>query len=170
MNTTAFNIPYVIRKNIVISEASASRLPTTMEDIIIIPVSTIAFLGSLLEDKAEKKLWYGIVFFFARENRPPVLGWINDSEDRYFAVDYGEDTVTLAPVFFDPDEDTLNISVLWSTGKNGSVLWRKGEYLGSIPPAFTSPTISGCGGICYANITINDSFFVDSQRISFEPY
>ena len=54
-----------MRKNIVISEASALRSPIIIANSIINPVKIIAFRGSLFEDLAEKNLKKGTVFFSA---------------------------------------------------------------------------------------------------------
>lgn len=98
-------------------------------------------------------------FIFARENRPPVLSYIDDSAGKFFAVDYDSDKVAVDPIVFDPDEDNLTVKVIWSK--------ENGDF---IKDDFTSPTIKACGDPCVANVTVNDSLFVDWQRVTFRGY
>jgi len=74
--------------------------------------------------------------FFGRENRPPVLSYIND-------IGVGSGTRTVVPNFYDPDEDIVNVSIVWEDQDSDG---------------FTSPDVLSCPGTnCFASILIKDS-------------
>ena len=76
------------------------------------------------------------LFVFARQNRPPVISFIRD-----IPTGDGSKPVKAPYYAFDPDEDILNVTIVWYDGSKSDM----------------SPKPSGCPGkMCNANITVTD--------------
>ncbi len=87
-------------------------------------------------------------FVFARENRPPVVSFIEDQDVL--------SSITVPVFTFDPDEDALTESVIWDPLSSGLL-----HPNGRLSPAPVNCT----GSDCFANITIFDPQGLnDSQR------